>query len=351
MTPHLAPGHAPDGTPLLSILGKETFDLLPGQELTPSEIQEPLRDRDDVLESELVAYKPLTDVVLLGNVHAPRGKKARFMDFGIAVGGTVAMVRVFGKRLADLSNGQVRFTDPDPFETMPIDLSHAYGGVDATSQPGTVMAYPPNPHGRGFLVQRGEQTPQVVELPNLEDPRHPLTPETFFVGSFERWRQAPPPGAFGTFPKDTHPRRTLAGMPPDQAADAEVERRKRIQAMPEIGTGPRSHPPSASPILNPEYHQVAPPALRFPFLFGNETIVLQYFHPDNPRWEFRLPGGEPRRAWIDTGNGAETLGMVLHSVEIRPDDRKLCLVWRASAYYGGPEAMRNFTRLDFGIGQ
>ncbi|MBK9577376.1 MAG: DUF2169 domain-containing protein [Fibrobacterota bacterium] len=347
MTPYLIPGHVADGTPILSVLGKETFDLVPGEELTYADEEIPFRESDDDLESDLVAFKPMTDILLTGSVFSPRGKQALHMNVGITVNGVIYGVRVFGNRKAVVSGNSVRFSEPEPFESIPIELSRCYGGIDSTTRPQEPLSFQPNPQGTGFLVS-GTDSVMELRLPNFENPNKVLTPESFLVKSFEKWREAPMPASLGPLPRDSWPRCSLAGMSPDQAADQEVERRKRIQAMPEIGAGPGTYPPAPPPILNPEYHQSAPRGLQFPILSGSEAITLHYFHPDHPSWQFQLPGGPPT-AWLDTGRGADSMRMSLQTVEIRPDLGKIALTWRGSVYYGGPEAMRNFTRLDYGI--
>jgi hypothetical protein len=347
MTPHLIPGHAPDGTPILSVLGKETFEIAPGEAPWFAEEEISFRESDEDLETDLVAFKPMTDLLLTGSVFAPRGKKAFHMDAGIAVGRCLCAVRVFGDRRAAVLGNSVRFSEAESFESMPVSLSRCYGGVDTLVRPGEPFAYPPNPHGTGFLVAGTQEVTEIV-LPNFEDPSRLLAPDTFLLREFARWPQAPLPASLAPLPRDTHPRRTFAGVSPDQAADQEVERRKRIQSMPEVGAGNGTFPPAPPAILNPEYHQAAPPGLRFPLLSGSETINLQYFHPDHPRWDIALPGGSPV-AWIDTGHGPESVRMVVQTVELRLDLGKLALTWRGSLYYGGPAAMANFTRLEYGI--
>src|SRR5690606_41449462 len=45
--------------------------------------------------------------------------------------------------------------------------------------------------------------------------------------------------------------------------------------------------------------------LRFPYLDGGETLVLDNLHPQLPRWTVRLPGERPQLA-VDDRNGGLT---------------------------------------------
>lgn len=161
----MIPGTAPDGAPILSVLAKATYRIsLEGLEPLPEEERLPLFDSDKLYgsqnpaldpiehESDLVAYKPMTDIIVHGEACAPTGKRARFFDMGISVRGCVRKLRIFGPRHLDCSNGKIRFSEPEPFERMPLHFGLAYGGVDRWSHPEEVYTYPRNPVGKGFLV-------------------------------------------------------------------------------------------------------------------------------------------------------------------------------------------------------
>lgn len=178
----IAPGHAPDGSPILSVLGKRTYRFAPGKTAWIDEEQidfveadsfwnEPGHPARDALrvESDLVAYKPMTDVILIGKAHVPGGKKAAHLDVGIQVGNGRKIARVFGDRKAYVTATGIGFSDPAPFSEMPLDDSRAYGGRDAKSDPGTPYSYLKNPVGRGFTVKDHPQAVQDLALPNLED--------------------------------------------------------------------------------------------------------------------------------------------------------------------------------------
>lgn len=358
----LVPGHAPDGGHILSIVAKKTYSIAHGQTAV-EDVESPIALRETDLfagggnpatdplleESDLVAYKPCVDVIVVGSAHAPRGKRARFFDAILEVGAASRFVRVFGARTVRPKTFGFEFTDPELFESMPLHYGLAYGGTDPTSEPGSVCTYPRNPIGKGFVVKKELKALYGLELPNLEDPRQVLTPDTLLVGKFERWEDMPVPQAFSPLGRNFKPRLDLAGLPLDERTAQEWDRQKQLASMPEVGANPESVPPAAPPVLNPLFFNGAPDGQRYPFLKGDETIRLSYMDPDFPLFEFKLPGEAPV-LYLDANNeGAEELTPVLQTVVVHKETNQVTLTWRGSAYYGGPEEMAEWSGLEFGV--
>jgi hypothetical protein len=323
----IAPGHAPDGSPILSVLGKRTYRFANGKAAWPDgerigfvEADEfwgkgdPARDSSR-LESDLVAFKAMTDIIFIGKAHVPGGKKAGHLDVGLQVGAGRKIARVFGNRKAYVTPTGLAFSEPEPFSSMPLDYSRAYGGRDLVSDEGLTYAYPRNPVGRGFVVKSTPQAIQDLLLPNIEDPQKPLTPQTLPIGRFERWPVAPIPVAFGCVAKNSQPRFAMAGPP-----------------------------------LNPHFFNSAATGLSFPFLKGDETLKLANLDAAAPQFSFALPGARPK-AWVDTGKGPVRMEMVLHTVVVYKETNQLAMTWRGCVPYGGPEAMKGFTMLECGVGE
>jgi hypothetical protein len=185
----LVPGQAPNGGHVLSVLAKKTYVISHQQEcLEDREAPvgfleadlfwgsgDPMRDAVRE-ESDLIGFKPCVDVIVVGSAWAPRGKMGRFFDAGFEIGAHLRMLRVFGNRGIRPHLLGFEFTDPEPFESMPLHYGHAYGGRDELSRPGNVLIYPRNPAGRGYAVSKAALS--GLRLPNLEDLNHLLTPET-----------------------------------------------------------------------------------------------------------------------------------------------------------------------------
>ena len=98
------------------------------------------------------------DILLGGHAAAPQGQTAQAMTVGVAMAGKTVTLAVFGDRYwMPTRNGAV-FTEPKPFEVMPITPDRAFGG------PG----HPRNPAGRGFQAAKRIVDGEAVLLPNVE---------------------------------------------------------------------------------------------------------------------------------------------------------------------------------------
>ncbi len=351
----MIPGNAPDGGPILSVLAKKMFRICHGEMAIEDTLasnrwcevdqhwgaNHPATDATK-LESDLVAWKPCTDVVVIGEACAPRGKKARFFDAGIRVGNFQKSVRVFGNRKIRPKTFGFEFSEPELFETMPVHYGLAYGGRHLRSDKGDELVYPRNPVGKGFVVQASREELASLVLPNLENPAKILTPETLSLKSFEHWVEAPEPWALGYTSRNFHPRVRLAGLPPGQAMEAEIVRLQSVVA----SNGEVVLPPT--PVLHPEYHCGASKGLVLPHLRGDEMVVLGYMDPDHPVFQFQLPKSRPA-ARMDVGMGWEWMDMVLQSLVIFKGSNQLEMVWRGSCRYDGPDSMKTWERFDLGV--
>jgi hypothetical protein len=357
----IAPGYGPDGTPLLSVLCKRTYSFAHGKVAEPdSALQIPFHEKDAFLdegdplknapkaEAEGIAYKPLTDVILHASAHAPKGDQAHFLDVGIMVGGYRKIVRVFGNRKLVVQGMGFAFSHPEPFTSMRLDYSRAYGGKDAKSLPGVEYAFAKNPVGKGFVVKGDPALIQGMALPNLEDPARLLTPANLVLGKYENWPKQPDPCAFGYAPRNAFPRLAQAGLTHPDRIDAEADRQMRLKDMAEIGVAGQVEPPAPMPLLNPEFFNGAPMGLKLPFLKGDETIKLRYLDAHQPAFEFKLNPEKPVPC-LDVGEGRMALPATLQTLEIYKATNQYTVVWRGSVRYQGPQSLKLFSRFEYGV--
>lgn len=368
------PGYGADEKPIFSVLAKRTYRYGPGAKAARMRDDDPegfpFFEKDEYYrpdapmrsamkhESELVAYKPLCDVILHACARPPRGKQAFHLDCGIKVGETSKLLRAFGNRHVYLKPGGLAFSEPEAFEAVRLDYGHAFGGASPGGAGGggseggkgddeaAPLFYPRNPVGKGFIVGGKPETWQGLALPNLEAPEALLTPAHLSLTRYEDWRRLPEPAAFGFMPRHAHPRWQMAGMNKKDWLEAEASRKMKLEAQVEVGAAHGHEPPPAR-LLHPEFHNGAPPGLRFPSLKGSEPVKLRYLDPDYPLFEFQLPDDKPA-IWVDVGRGRQFLPAQLQTIEIYHETRQCTLLWRGSARYGGPESLRAFTKLEFG---
>jgi hypothetical protein len=357
----IAPGYGPDGSPLLSVLCKQTYVFAHEKGCEPdTQEQIPFHDTDAFLddgdpladatkqESDLVAYKPLTDVILHASAHAPKGKLATYLDVGIMIGNYRKLARVFGDRKVIVSGTGFAFSEAEPFASLRLDYKKAYGGKDAKSTPGVEYAYPRNPIGKGFIIRGDAANLQGTALPNIEDPQNLLTPAKLVLGKFDQWQKQPEPVAFGYVPRNSHPRLSQAGLNKPEQVDAEAGRQAKLETMPEVGSNGQAQPAAPMPLMNPEFFNGAPAGLKLPYLKGDELIKLRFLDAAIPAFQFQLSLVKPK-LFLDVGTGRQDLPAVLQTLEIFKETNQVSVVWRGSARYAGPDSLRKFKKFDFGV--
>lgn len=334
----MIPASGPDGTPILSVLAKRTYDLAPGK-ATPAAEQPPFVPAEvtldpssplyteTVAEAELVGYKPFTDVVVLGRAFAPRGNKAYRLECEVRVGAITKKMVVYGERkLESKVMRGLAFTDPRPFESREIGYAHAFGGR-AKSKDGTLFPYPPNPIGKGFTLKGGFEEYEAIAVPSCEDPDSPIEPDELIVGKYEDWRRCPKPVSFGWTKQGFFPRYTYAGVLPDLLAGA-------MEA---------GHPINPqTPRLDFRFFQGASEGMGERLLAGDEPVMLRHMDAGMPRYEFRLPEDRPELAVTIAGTRYE-LEAAPQTVVIDKENSRLTMIWRGSRAYGGVEELPGLT--------
>jgi hypothetical protein len=295
-----------EGFDSATVVLKGTYDIGATGALAPAEEPQPIMfdgefngDPDTSsyrLEPECTMPKPATDVVLLG--HA-RSRGATVVDVGVSVGSLSQVARVFGDRVWYKSMGQVRMSEPQPFETISLIYEHAFGGWDRTPADESKHAFEPrNPVGRGFRA-KGTVFEDGLRLPNIENARQ------FIKGFGDR----PPPVGFGFTAPHWKPRSKLAGTY-DEAWS-------------------KDRAPLLPVDFNPSFLNAAPESLIAPrYLRGDEDVELMGVTPEG-RLGFRLPGLRPPSCRVSALHGEDAyLSTNLDTIVIDADARQVTLTWR-----------------------
>ena len=170
------------GHPILAVLAKRTYAISPWGICEPAPEQLALRiapvfdpARRDLFIADVETYpwKELTDVVVRG--HAYPGDSPTEVRAEVIVGQFAKALAVCGdRRCARAPDGRIRFSEPEPFERIPLEYDRAYGGWDQPTEalrghPLAALApyiqentdlhayspfvYPRNRHGRGYVVE------------------------------------------------------------------------------------------------------------------------------------------------------------------------------------------------------
>jgi hypothetical protein len=356
------PGQDPKGNPIYSLLVKRTYDIVPGAPCARAKEDRKLHPADKHwgdpmnssvrFESDHIPYKLQTDVAFDGKAHSPGGVPVQSLTCALAVvAGSGPQAKTYRKEILVLGDRMCRYVEggriaasaPAPFASMELRAERAYGGVDVWSDPKMPMAYPRNPLGKGFAVRHNPKSLHDLPLPNIEDPKDRISAERLCIGEMKFWEKQPLPAGLGWISKSAPPRSSLAGvMPGDEALEKELR-----EANAALLDKKNRELYLAHPLPRMDFRYFNGAYLSVPYLAGGETLRLENLTPEGTL-EFKLPVDVPK-VHIDMGLGPQEPLAVLHTVQIRGEDRQIDLVWRASVSYPGPDWLPQMTKLDLSV--
>lgn len=125
------------------------------------------------LDSDLLAAKPGTDVLIEGHAHAPRGRPSPRVDVRLRVGDIDKVLSVYGaRRYTKGSSWGGGVTNSAPFESRPIQYEWAFGGADLVDPDARKHQHDSrNPIGKGFAIDRRRldgQPAHCIEYPGAD---------------------------------------------------------------------------------------------------------------------------------------------------------------------------------------
>jgi hypothetical protein len=128
-----------NGAEVWIIAIKATFDIKENGTLAIAKEQVPVCLMPEFLgdpaksslkyDSDVYHRKTTTDVLVLGQAHAPKGKPTTAVDVNLKVTNINKTLRVTGNRTWK-TMGLAKMSEPETFITMPISYERAYGGKD-----------------------------------------------------------------------------------------------------------------------------------------------------------------------------------------------------------------------------
>ncbi|RKG99959.1 DUF2169 domain-containing protein [Corallococcus sp. CA053C] len=242
--------------------------------------------------------KPGTDVLLVGEAHAPRGKPVDSCQVSVRVGTVHLALQVFGDRQWRGGMMSPSPSSPTPFLKMPLVWERAFGGMHVL-EGGAVLGEARNPVGQGFRGKRSASEMKGRALPNLEDPAK-------LVGGIS---DAPVPVGMGPLAPSWQPRKASAGT------YDEAWRTTRAPYLPRD--------------FQPDFFHVAPPALRArEGLKGGEPVELLNVSPQGVQ-RFVLPRCE-LDVEVRIAGKVERPSLRLETVLLEPGAGQVCLTWRSA---------------------
>jgi hypothetical protein len=315
----LAFGKTAEGAPFLSVIIKGTFRLENGGPARPAAQQLPIFSADEPydpkdptsplkFESDLVPFKPRTDVILVGHAYAPYGRPAKMVDVEIEVGPIHKKLRVFGDRAWSFPSDQVDaipyIAGPADFVKMPLTWDRAFGGVDKSAP--IIAGNPPfkpwcerNYLGKGFCGARTVSSIHNTPLPNIEDPNDLI----------RTWDSRPRPVGCGFFPRNSRPRADWFGT---------YDEKWKAERAPELPVDFRFD----------AYNGADLSMQAVPYLVGNERVRLVNVTPGGRWQDFALPGFRPTLAATQAGS-VRSADFRLDTLLLLPNQLVFCSIWRA----------------------
>ncbi len=245
-------------------------------------------------DSDLLAPKPATDILLDACAHAPGGRPASSVLVTLRVGGEIdKTLTVHGPRVYRGSGSPPSVSSSQPFVLQPIVYEAAFGGADLSDpDPRRHRMDPRNPVGLGVAADTrrlANQPAHTIEYPD---------------GSTSRG-----PAGYGPIERSWSPRRELAGT-----YDAKWSSTKR-------------------PLLPDDYDDrfalSSPPDQRVAApLRGGETVQLVNMTPESTL-RFELPKIAVRFT-TRFGTREEEHAGSLSTVFIQPEKMRLTMTWQTA---------------------
>ena len=300
---------------------------------------------------EETPWKPGTDVVVRGHVYAPGGAVTETFA-SVEVGSVRRKIRATGERVVEgLRGGIAVFSDPSPFERIPLTFERSYGGFDrgAYELYGDTMAdlaveaggdlelvskfgYARNQRGVGFYIAGATTRLPGARVPNLDDPDDPVTPERLIRASALDWIDAPTPAALDWLPATSFPRCLHFGLA--------IEPRRSQRPIREVELGDIGDSDLDGTSQFPGIYDVralsgASPGMGRARLVGGEPVRLIGLHPSSREITSALPGEALRVMIRPPGCPPFEVAGELNSVVFDLDRNQLALSWGAKLEVAG----------------
>ncbi|MFS8113877.1 DUF2169 domain-containing protein [Rhizobium jaguaris] len=135
--------------------------------------------------------KPKGEMIIAGAALAPGDQPVTGIRVTARLGAIEKRLAVFGERYWQMTDRGIVMTEARPFDRMPIDDQHAFGGPD----------HKVNPRGKGDKARQIVEAGYEAPLPNVEDADRPIR-------SID---DRPLPVGFGPLPPDAAQRMRYAG--------------------------------------------------------------------------------------------------------------------------------------------
>jgi hypothetical protein len=269
--------------------------------------------------TDLVPFKPATDVLITGTAKAPNEKPVKEWVAGIVVGGIKKGVRLVGPRhWQHKTLTGWKLSEPELCNSVHLCWENTWGGklADPKSEKDIFWR---NPLGKGFHGKAALDKDKTYAAPQIEDFVHPITD----INSEQQ------PVGFGPMDNFFHDRSRLAGT-------FDENWQKKIA-------------PSLPQDMDMAFYNVAPrDQIVKDYLSGGENVRLTGLTPHSP-FEFTLPRHNMCAVVCYEPNGSDTLNMNLDTVAIDLDERVVTMRWCCLVPFADNPRAILITKLDAAV--
>lgn len=315
---YLYPLKLPSGAEVAIFIAKKSYTISGaglaecGEEGYPLFFGDEYFDGDDHLikfESDLVPPKKKVDLIVHGKAYPPEGKRLPSFDISVNIGDIKRTLRIFGRRWVkyvppkkETKKGVIYsppiFSEPEFAMETEVSWRNAFGGVGKIKFEDKTVEFPYilNRFGKGFAPKNSPEALEGLELPLVEDPDDPITPENIVqdLGNPEKLRK---PAGFGFYGRGWYPRSTY------MKADGEKV------------------------IFSDDFYNAAHPAMQFDKFESCREISLINMTPDG-FLKFKLPDEKPEFT-LKAGKMDLKIRPKPDTIVILVEEKKVCVVWRA----------------------
>lgn len=264
-------------------------------------------DRSSLIyPSEMIPFKPATDVLVVGTALSPEGRPLREWNAALCIKDQTKRLRLFGPReWRHSAMGGWRLSGPEACSGVALLYENAYGGTVGPAREHYAEGdyYPPNPFGSGYVGKQRPDTNAPLRAAQIEAWDGPIT----------HFGQDVAVGGFGALPGFVPARAQYAGT-----TDADWE---------------ASVKPNIPLDMDMRYWNTAPSDQRSDtFLKRGSTISLVNLRPGRPV-TLEIPPFEPALVGEFADHHREAMDMNLDTVTIDLDNQHLVLRFQRIVAY------------------
>lgn len=322
-----------------------------------------------VQDTDIFPKLHFTDFILKGQAFAPEGRPTQQLDVALQIDRYSRVLRVTGQRFVQLLNQEVRFSQPEPFEAVPLTWQEAYGGVDTfgaelgdradlpklSEAMGRDLShlnlnrYPRNPMGKGYVLQL---TPEHDgwPLPRVEWKHHLLTPEILETRELVDWHFKPSPAClewvnYTQFPRSALWGGRLLGFHQPMVPQGPLPEQ-------EFGLQRSELLDPCEPIELAQHPRVcngAHPALQLPDIRGRCQVRVTHMHPQVPDAAFELPL-DPPEAFVKPPGASRKKGKAsLSTVVMDMNQGIITCTWHVRVVHDTPVMPDRLPKLEYEV--